>query len=218
MVVTLEERLWQNLVKGHLVADTTASLPKKQQQALANALQEWTATCIAEHLKVIASGSLPERWQIHHRGRDFLGGFRSQEVDVWMFDQEAGLVLAVDPKHFQSKASFGRNWKNGHNDLIAFATNLHERFPTCAIGGVIAFPEWAASAGYLKQIVGICNRSITREKPLNAYGKFEGFALAVYDTQGALVWPFKPNAQLLTPQAAFENLAKAVYSRTIALR
>ena len=109
-----------------------------------------------------------------------------------------------------------KNWKNGHNDLVAFATNLHERFPLCAIGGVISFPEWAATPQDLKQIHSICGRSTHRERPLNAYGKFEGFGVAVYGKDGHLVWPFKDESAL-KPSAAFLALAKAIYLRTIGL-
>lgn len=75
---------------------------------------------------------------------------------------------------------------------------------------------WAATLQDLKQMHSICGRSIPRERPLNAYGKFEGFALAVYDAAGKLVWPFKPDSPL-KPSAAFGALANAVYQRTIAL-
>jgi hypothetical protein len=224
-MVTIEDKLWAEIVKGYLVAGPTASLPKAEQQALAVALQEWTARCIAAHLQEtlaeqersdLKSHVQKETWQLHHKGKDFLGAVRWQEVDVWLTNPEAGLVLAVDPKHFQSQDSLKKNWKNGHNDLVAFATNLHERFPLCAIGGVIAFPEWAAAPQNLKQMHSICGRSIPRERPLNAYGKFEGFALAVYDAKGNLTWPFKPDSPL-KPSAAFAALANAVYQRTVAL-
>ena len=145
-----------------------------------------------------------------------LGGVRWQEVDVWMTNSEAGLVLAVDPKHFQSADSLNKNWKNGHNDLVAFATNLHERFPGCALGGIISFPLEAASAQLLKQMHGICGRSTPRERPTNAYGKFEGFGLATYDAHGHLAWPFAAHSPL-KPDNAFDSLARAVYTRTIAL-
>ena len=157
-----------------------------------------------------------EAWRIHHKGKDFLGAVRWQEVDVWAANAEAGLVLAVDPKHFQSQDSLKKNWKNGHNDLVAFATNLHERFSLCVVGGVICFPEWAAMSQDLKQMHSICGRSIPRERPLNAYGKFEGFALVVYDPYGNLTWPFKPDSPL-RPDAAFAALARALYMRTVAL-
>jgi len=143
---------------------------------------------------------------------------RWQEVDVWMSDDLSGLVLAVDPKHFQSADSLSKNWKNGHNDLVAFATNLHERFPMCAVGGVIAMPEWASSESILRQMHGICSRSIPRDRPVNAYGKFEGFALVVYDERGELVWPTPlPPHSPLHPSSAFQTLAEKVYSRTLAI-
>lgn len=125
-------------------------------------------------------------------------------------------MLAIDPKHFQSADSLGKNWKNGHNDLVAFATNIHERFPLCAVGGIISFPEWAAEPQALKQVHSICARSLPRERPLNAYGKFEGFALAIYSTEQNLIWPFKPDSPL-KPEIAFGALSIALYSRTLAL-
>jgi hypothetical protein len=217
--------LWSEIVKRHLVAGPAAALPKAEQQALAMALQEWAARCITWHLESLLAeqerGDLrhhiqKETWQVHHKGKDFLGAVRWQEVDVWLTNAEAGLVLAIDPKHFQSQDSLKKNWKNGHNDLVAFTTNLHERFPLCAVGGIIAFPEWAATAQDLKQIHSICGRSIPRERPLNAYGKFEGFGFAVYDAHGNLTWPFKPESPLKSG-TAFVWLANAVYQRTIAL-
>lgn len=227
---TIEDKLWAEIVKSYLVASPDASLPKAEQQALASALQQWTARCIASHLQTILEQQerndldrhiQKETWQIHHKGKDFLGAVRWQEVDVWMANAEAGLVLAVDPKHFQSQDSLKKNWKNGHNDLVALATNLHERFPLCAVGGVIAFPEWAATPQDLKQMHSICGQSIPRERPLNAYGKFEGFALAIYDvgrtnSGGSLIWPFRQDSSL-KPETAFAALANAIYLRTVAL-
>jgi hypothetical protein len=222
-MATIEDKLWATIVKKFLVTDT--ALPKAAQQALAAALQEWSAHCIAAHLETIVKEQqredlLPhlkqEKWQIHHKGKVFLGAVRWQEVDVWLSNPEAGLVLAVDPKHFQSQDSLRKNWKNGHNDLVAFATNLHERFPLCAVGGVIAFPEFAAGPQDLRQMHSICGRSIPRERALNAYGKFEGFGLAIYKANGDLAWPYQDDSPL-SPGNAFVALANAVYQRTFAL-
>lgn len=219
------EELWGQIVKDHLPKGPTAILPKAQQQALAVALQEWSSRCIRACLEEVLQAQQRDdlhkqiqkvQWQINYKGKDFLGAVRVQEVDVWLTNPEAGLVLAVDPKHFQSADSLKKNWQNGLNDLIAFATNMHERFPLCAVGGIISFPEWAAAPQSLKQMRSICARAIPREKPLNAYGKFEGFALAIYDTQCNLVWPFQPE-DLLKPGNAFLALADALYSRTVAL-
>jgi hypothetical protein len=122
-MATLEDRLWEGIVKSYLVAGPAVSLPKAEQQALAVAIQEWTAHCITSHLQTVLSEQersdlehhvQKETWQIHHKGKDFLGAVRGQEVDVWMTNAEAGLVLAVDPKHFQSQDSLKKNWRNGH--------------------------------------------------------------------------------------------------------
>jgi hypothetical protein len=221
-MATIEDKVWGEIVQPHVAKTPQDALPKARQQSLAKALQEWAASCVTEHLRGILVGQgrsdvlkhlKKPSWQVHHQGKDFLGAVRWQEVDVWMTNPEAGLVLAVDPKHFQSQDSFRKNWKNGHNDLVAFASNLHERFPVCAVGGIICFPEWAADAAGLKQVEGICGRSIPRERPLNAYGKFEGFGIGVYNKRGNLIWPFSP-ASALKPSAAFHSLANAVYART----
>jgi len=63
---------------------------------------------------------------------------------------------------------------------------------------------------------GICSRSIPRDRPLNAYGKFERFALVIYNAKGELIWPFEEDSNL-KPGAAFQTLAEKVYSRTIAI-
>lgn len=216
----IEDDLWEETVREHLPRSDEAVLSKKRQQELALRLQEWAARCIASHLKEIA-GELnrryrKEEWEIHYEGKLFLGAVRWQEVDVWLSNPKAGLVLAVDPKHFQSKKSLKKNWKNGYNDLVAFATNLHERFPLCTLGGAIVFPEWAADARDLKQMYSICSKSIPRKGPSNAYGKFEGLALVTYDSNGLLVWPFEEDSPLRA-DAVFRTLAATLFSRTVGL-
>jgi hypothetical protein len=214
---TIEDELWERIVRRHLPAGPEAKLDKKQQQDLSIRIQHWVAEGIQHHLSQLTAPQILKEWPIQWEGKkNFLGAVRWQEVDVWIASESAGLVLAVDPKHFQSKDSVGKNWKNGHNDLIAFASNLHERFPTCAVGGVIALPEWAGTPSILRQMHGICSRSIPRERPLNAYNKFEGFALAIYDANGALTWPFDPDSSL-KPAAAFRTLAEKVFTRAIAI-
>jgi hypothetical protein len=205
---TIEDDLWEEIVSKYLPTSDAAVLPKKEQQELALRLQEWTAGLNRRYRK--------EEWEIHYEGKLFLGAVRWQEVDVWLSNPKAGLVLAVDPKHFQSKKSLEKNWKNGYNDLVAFATNLHERFPLCTIGGVIVFPEWAAQVRDLRQMYSICGKSIPRKEPLNAYGKFEGLAIVLYDSRGQLVWPFEEDSPLRA-DAAFRILATAVFSRTVGL-
>jgi len=218
-MAAIEDELWKKIVSSYVVTGPSEAFPKIKQQALARALQEWTASCIQAHLKEIAVGKRFKEtdWTIQFQGRKFIGAMREQEVDVSLGHPRAGLVLAVDPKHFQSRDSLGKNWKNGHNDLVAFATNLHERFPLCAIGGVISFPEWAATPQDRRQIYGICSRSIPRERPSNAPGKFEGFALACYNQNGNLIWPFNNSNSPLTPESAFTALANSLYSRTVAI-
>lgn len=217
-MATIEETLWEQLVKPKLPQGSDAAFPKAQQQALANALQKWTAQCILTRLNEMASNPKLYRnpdWQIHAHGREFLGAIRRQQVDVWLANPMCGLALAADPKHFQSRDSLKKNWKNGHNDLVAFASNFHERFPLCVIAGVIAYPEYAAVPTDLKQMESICGRSIPREKPTNAYGKFEAFALVVYDGNGDIVFPFQN--ELLKPSNAFAALSEKLLTRTIAL-
>ncbi len=221
---TVERQLWNDIVSKHLAVSPEENLSKAKQQALALALQQWTAECISKHLEAIVGKEAEEllkkmkrnNWKINYQGRTFMGAIRWQEVDVWLSNDDAGLILAVDPKHFQSRESLNKNWKNGHNDLTAFATNLHERFPMCVVGGVISFPQWTAGESIRKQMNNICSRSIPRERPLNAYGKFEGFGLAIYDDKLNLLWPPKLN-EALKPTNAFKTLANMVFTRTIAL-
>jgi hypothetical protein len=110
-------------------------------------LQRWTAQYITERLRQITPDPRlhdnPD-WQIHSDEKEFFGAVRRQQVDVWLANARCGLALATDPKHFQSKDSLRKNWKNGHNDLVAFASNFRERFPLCVVAGVIVFPEYAA--------------------------------------------------------------------------
>jgi hypothetical protein len=224
-MATIHDDVWADKVRPFLPKGPKDALPKGKQQALAGALQEWAALHVVRELEaVVHETERPElmpllssdAWKVHFKGKRFLGALRWQEVDVWLTNPETGLALAVDPKQFQSEKSFDKNWKNGLNDLLAFSTNLHERFPGCAVGGFISFPEWATRPQSLQQIHGICARAIPRERPLNAYGKFEGLGLAVYDASGQLVWPLKADSPL-KPCRAFRGLAAALYTRTLSL-
>ncbi|MBM4042256.1 MAG: hypothetical protein FJ290_27500 [Planctomycetes bacterium] len=214
----IEDRLWQDLVQANLPQGEDSPFPKGAQQQLARALQEWAARCIEEHLLQVCPTPEVFRkpdWKVNHAGRKFFGGVREQEVDVWLANSRAGLALAVDPKHFQSKDSLRKNWQNGHNDLVAFASNLHERFPMCAVAGIIAFPDHAAEESTLNQMDAICSRSVPREKPSNAYGKFEAFALVAYHSNGALTFPF--THKCLEAGRAFAALAEKLVTRTLGL-
>jgi hypothetical protein len=218
-MVIIKDNKWEKIIVSHLPLNLRRPFPKLQQQALALALQKWVALSIEDSLRTVAKDPnlrLVGEWSINFKGKKFVGAVRQQEVDVWLSNSHAGLLLAVDPKHFQSRDSLQKNWKNGHNDLVAFATNLHERFPMCAVGGFISFPLNTATQAILHQMKGICERSIPREKPLNAYGKFEGFGLAIYNEKGRLIWPFEPDSQL-KPALAFRSLANALFSRTLAV-
>jgi len=221
------ESHWNQIVKSKLPSSKGTALTKAQQQAVAVSLQEWSSVCIRMYLDQILSSEgrtdlnrkvEKVEWQINYKGKDFLGAVRVQEIDVWVTNLKSGLVLAVDPKHFQSSSSLDKNWKNGHNDLVAFSSNIHERFPLCAVGAIISFPEWASSPTTLKQMHSICGRSVPRERTLDSFSKFEGFGIAIYDASSELIWPssFHQDSHL-KPSYAFESLAKALYSRTIAL-
>jgi hypothetical protein len=57
-MATIEETLWEQLVKPKLPKVPNAVFPKAQQQALAYALQEWTAKCVAAYLDEIRMSCL----------------------------------------------------------------------------------------------------------------------------------------------------------------
>ena len=219
-MASVEEELWEEMVRPLLMGQSAPALTKGPQMQLAGALQSWVARSIGDRLGAMlpaadVTGHALEHFTPKSKGRSFLGGMRWQEVDVWIAADDFGLALAADPKHFQSQDSLKKNWKNGHNDLVAFATNLHERFPMCAIAGIIAFPAHAAADTQLRQMERICERSIPRERPLNAYGKFEAFAIVRYSDVGALDFPFGASSEL-SAERAFSRLAEIVFSRFVA--
>ncbi len=122
---TVERQLWNDIVSKHLAVSPEENLSKAKQQALALALQQWTAECIIKHLEAIVGKEAEE--------------------------------------------------------LLAFATNLHERFPMCVVGGVISFPQWTAGESVLKQMNNICIEMIMRGKPL-PLDSDDSIALAAYVT------------------------------------
>ena len=127
---------------------------KGVQQQIAQYMQDWIAAEINRRLENRGFSKL----NAESKGHRFCGGWRGVSVDVHVSSRELGLVLAMDPKHLQSAESIKKNWKNALNDLVAFAGNLHARFPMCVVGGIFGFERSQVSSGLLKDMYGILRR------------------------------------------------------------
>ncbi len=149
--------------------------PGKIRSAIAQKMQDWVSSEINERLK--AHGS---NLRASGNAKYFSGGWRRVSVDVHIESPESGLVLALDPKHFQSLDSLGKNWKNGLNDLIALVANLHARFPLCVAGGIIGVEMSQISQEILDDMQEIIPRASGRAEPHEQEGRMEVCGLVVY--------------------------------------
>jgi hypothetical protein len=160
---------------------------KAVQMQISQAMQDWAAAEINLRL---------EGFHVNLRAspnpKNFAGGWRVISVDVHVETPEHGLVLAVDPKHLQSKTSIGQNWRNTLNDLIAFAANFHARFPMSVVGGMIGFNRAEASQESLDEMYAILKRIAVREKPSDDFALLEAFGLIVYDCHPQRLSPDTP--------------------------
>ena len=179
--------------------------------AVSQEMQNWVAEEINERLEARGSNLRAES-----RARRYAGGWRSVSVDVHINTQELGLVLALDPKHLQSRSSIDKNWKNMLNDLVAFSGNLHSRFPNCVVGGVVGFEIQQTDSSMLDEMYDIVKRVAVRERVLDPQDLMEGFAIVVYDCgRHRLVPDIPPINSPLRASNMFERVADLVTRRYV---
>lgn len=161
--------------------------PKGVQMQISQAMQDWAAAEINVRLE-----GLHVDLRASSKPKNFAGGWRAISVDVHIETEEHGLVLALDPKHLQSKESIGQNWRNTLNDLIAFAANFHSRFPMSVVGGMIGLSRAEATQDQLDEMYAILKRVAIRQKPSDDFALLEGFGLIVYDCHPRRLSPDTP--------------------------
>jgi hypothetical protein len=187
---------------------------KKTQIAIAQEMQNWAAEEINERLEAY-------HLDLHadSKGCRYTGGWRSCSVDVHINTKELGLILAVDPKHLQSKESINKNWKNMLNDLVAFAGNIHSRFPMCVVGGVVGFEKSQTDAGMLDDMFSIVSKVAVRNAPTDQYALLEGFTIVVYDCNPRRLSPDIPpptgNNSLFRASNVFNHMVDLLVQRHV---
>lgn len=199
----------RTFVKSACAAGTTGS--KTAQMGIARVMQSW------------AADEINQRLQRHHitlransTGKKFAGGWRGVSVDVHIETVQHGLILALDPKHLQSKESVKKNWKNTLNDLLALASNIHSRFPICVVGGMIGFNKAESDQNMLREMYSILNHVAIRDKATEEYGFMEAFALVIYECDPISLSPnIPPRGSQLRAGAALDRLVNIFVQRYV---
>jgi hypothetical protein len=182
--------------------------------AISQSMQDWVSQEINERLEGYGSDL-----RSVSKGKRYAGGWRSVSVDVHIQKPEQGLILALDPKHLQSRTSVNKNWKNMLNDLVAFSGNLHSRFPSCVVGGIVAFNKSEATQDTLKEMYSIIDRVAVRQSQTEANDLMEGFAIVIYDCdRERLVPDTPPRHSKLRSDKMFERMAELVVRRYVPVK
>lgn len=161
--------------------------PKSVQMQIQNTMQEWVAEQLRERLEAHSLSHL----KVDPKRKSYAGGWRSVAVNVHIQSEELGLVLAVEPKHLQSNVSASKNWKNMLNDLVAFAGNIHSRFPMCVVGGVLGLSHDVGNK-VLEEMYSIVNKVAIRQTSIEPNNLLEGFGIIVYECSSPRISPAAP--------------------------
>lgn len=148
------------------------------------------------------------------RGRDkqFMGGYGTKGVDVYLSDEKHGLLMASGTKGILYDVP--KNLKNRYRDMVMEALELHRRFPYAVCGHLLflgrseaARPSRAFGSVLAEAVVllsGISGRKRPDEAP------------EVYETMGILLLdPGDPSSLDLAPPAVPEALRAATYPQRL---
>lgn len=183
---------------------------------IAEKMQDWVREQIEARLEERLDDKAFGKLEISSVGKQYAGGWRSVSVDVHVRTEKTGLLLAADPKHLQSGKSIAKNWKNMLNDILAFAGNLHTRYPMAVVGAALGFSEAQAEESTLKEMYSIFERVATRTLPSDVATNLEGFAIMVYECDPPRLSPsIPPTGNPFRFDTAFDRMASLFVQRFV---
>lgn len=151
---------------------------------------------------------LPKVRAPHGRDKQFMGGYGTKGVDVYLSDEKHGLLLTSGTKGIVFDVK--KNLKNRYRDMVMEALELHKRFPYAVCGHLLflgqqesarishAFGTVLGEAQAL--LAGITGRARPDEAP------------EVYEAMGILlIEPGKPGSVDLHPSGVPDHLSASTY-------
>ncbi len=150
--------------------------------------------------KVCAPGRGPDK--------QFMGGYGTKGVDVYLSDEKHGLLLTSGVKGLVFDP--GKNLKNRYRDMVMEALELHKRFPY-AVCGHLLFLGKSESLGsgskfgtYLGEAVALLSTISERQRPEDAPELYETMGILLLD-------PGEPDSVELKPPGVPTELCAATY-------
>ena len=144
------------------------------------------------------------------RGRDkqFMGGYGTKGVDVFLSDEKHGLLLTSGIKGIVFDP--GKNLKNRYLDMVMEALELHKRFPYAVCGHLLFLGKSEALASsskfgtHLGEAVALLSTIVGRDRPEDAPELYETMGILLLD-------PGEPGSVEMKPPSVPDELCAATY-------
>lgn len=146
------------------------------------------------------------------RDKQFMGGYGSKGVDVFLSDEKHGLLLSSGKKGILYDVP--KNLKNRYRDVVIEALELHKRFPYAVCGHLLFLGRSEAARAsrafgtVLREAVVLFDTVSGRRRPEEPAELYEVVGIALFD-------PGDPESVDLAPPAVPPELHAATYSRRL---
>lgn len=147
------------------------------------ALSHQISTAVAEELT--AKGLSGVRSPGRGRDKQFMGGYGSKGVDVYLSDEKHGLILTSGVKGLLYDPR--KNLKNRYRDMVMEALELHKRFPYAVCGHLFflgkteAYYSSRKFGNVLGEAVALLSLISGRQRPEDAPELYETMGILLVD-------------------------------------
>ena len=195
------------------IMDAVRSEPCPAPDAAGSAKKNYTEALSHEISAVVAAELVSkglDRVCAPGRGKDkqFMGGYGTKGVDVFLSDEKHGLLLTSGIKGIVFDP--GKNLKNRYRDMVMEALELHKRFPYAVCGHLLFLGKSESLAAstkfgtHLGEAVALLSTIVGRERPEDAPELYETMGILLLD-------PGAPRSVELNPPGVPDELCAATY-------
>lgn len=147
--------------------------------------------------------------------KQFMGGYGTKGVDVYLSDEKHGLMLSSGTKGVVFSVS--KNLKNRYRDMAVEALELHKRF-VFAVCGHLLFLGASEAGGANKAFGTVLNEAVTLLDGISGRERVDE-APEIYEEMGILLFdPGKPSTVDLAPKRVPVELQAATYCKRMVQR
>lgn len=198
-MMSLEERLRLEIDAEPWAPEGAARSDKKNYS---ERLSHRIGQVVADKLRLLGIDSIkaPGRGT---RDKQFMGGYGTKGVDVYMSDEKHGLLLTSGVKGLLFDPR--KNLKNRYRDMVMEPLELHKRFPYAVCGHLffLAKTESSYESKKFKTVLGeavaLLSAITGRERPDEVPELYETMGIMLFD-------PGRPDSLELAPKGIPEHL------------